>query len=224
MGGYGSGKRYGAKRRVEESLSLTCSWLLQRGFFDLCVGKSEHHTITWNNYRGVPVYNLVIEIECLRIDEVRLYLFSSRQAVHLRPTPQRFGGLRWWFACPGCWRRCAKLYLPRQASVFLCRLCHDLSYVSCIEGKSMTAFLAATSAGFGMTVAETRKAIREDTRARNKWRRRRDRRTSYRGRGRSLPGGREKSLKRTILEAKVASDMARTLRKIGVIESQIDGY
>ena len=146
-----------------------------------------------------------------------LHLFSSRQAVHLRPTPHRFGGLRWWFACPGCWRRCAKLYLPGQASLFLCRICHDLIYTSCIEGKSMAAFLAESSRWFGLTVAELKKEIRDDTRARNRWRRRRDRRPSYRGRGRPLPGGREKSLKRTILEAKVASDMARTLSRAGLV-------
>jgi hypothetical protein len=39
-------------------------------------------------------------------------------------TPCHLGGVRWWFLCPGCNRRCAILY-PR-----LCRLCRNLSYQS----------------------------------------------------------------------------------------------
>lgn len=37
--------------------------------------------------------------------------------VALTSTACTFGGVRWWFLCPGCGRRCAILY-PR-----LCRLC-----------------------------------------------------------------------------------------------------
>jgi hypothetical protein len=69
-----------------------------------------------------------------------------------------------------------------RSSMFLCRICHDLTYRSCIEGKSMTAFLAVTGAPLGLSVADVKREIAEDTRARNKWRRKRDRRASYKGR------------------------------------------
>ena len=41
-----------------------------------------------------------------------------------------FGGYRYWFQCPYCGRRVAKLYKPRNQSRFACRHCHDLSYRS----------------------------------------------------------------------------------------------
>src|SRR5229473_3083320 len=97
------------------------------------------------------------------------------QVVYLHPTDCRFGGQRWWFNSPECVRRSAKLYFRRH-SLFLCRRCHDLTYRSCIEGKSMTAFMAVTGAPLGLSLADVRREIAEDTRARNKWRRKRDRR------------------------------------------------
>lgn len=40
------------------------------------------------------------------------------------------GGVRLWWRCPECSRRCGKLFQPRDASLFACRWCHDLAYVS----------------------------------------------------------------------------------------------
>lgn len=50
-------------------------------------------------------------------------------AVTTRP---HFGGLQWWFQCPGrgCGRRVRKVYLPPRGDYFLCRHCHDLAYTS----------------------------------------------------------------------------------------------
>ena len=56
--------------------------------------------------------------------------------VHLDTTPCNFGGKRWWFKCPHCWRRCQFLYLPPGGNYFLCRLCHNLTYESQQEGKT----------------------------------------------------------------------------------------
>ena len=75
----------------------------------------------------------------------------------------------------------------------------------------MTAFLAVTGAPLGLSVADVKREIAEDTRARNKWRRKRDRRASYKRRPSYQPQIPEKSLKRTMLEAKVMNDMAKLL-------------
>ncbi len=79
----------------------------------------------------------------------------------------------------------------------------------------MTAFLASTAPDFGLTLAGLRNAIREDGRARRNWRRKRDRRFSYKGRRWRLAGSQGKSLKRTVLEAKVANDIGKVLGRIG---------
>ncbi len=57
--------------------------------------------------------------------------------VHLQTTRPNFGGVRWWFSCPGmvggeeCGRRVGKLYLPPGDRYFACRYCLDLTYESC---------------------------------------------------------------------------------------------
>ena len=58
------------------------------------------------SYRGEPV-----EPYLARFDTTRPY----------------FGGLCYWWLCPSCGRRCAHIYGGR---LFLCRLCHNLSYAS----------------------------------------------------------------------------------------------
>ena len=209
MGGYGSGRRYEAKRRVEESITLATSWMLQNNYLDLGVGQRGFHTITWRNYRNELRYVLTADLERVSSYEMRLYLSSTRQLVYLHSTALHFGGVRWWFRCPGCRRRCAKLY-HEPRSVFLCRICHDLTYESCIEGKSTAAFLAVMGAQLGLSVAEVREDIAEDNRTHIKWRRKRDRRASYRGSG-GLQDPQKKSLKRSMLEAKALSDMAKVL-------------
>jgi hypothetical protein len=59
---------------------------------------------------------------------------AVHQRIALTRTRPNFGGLRWWFLCPGdgqpCRRRCHKLYLPAGGRGFACRLCHGLVYSS----------------------------------------------------------------------------------------------
>jgi hypothetical protein len=50
----------------------------------------------------------------------RKWIFS--QWVRITTTPCHFGGVRYWFLCPGCSRRCAILY-PQ-----FCRICGDGRY------------------------------------------------------------------------------------------------
>jgi len=50
--------------------------------------------------------------------------------VELDKTLPHFGGVRYWFICPSCKRRVAKLYVPFRHDRFLCRRCHDLTYQS----------------------------------------------------------------------------------------------
>lgn len=62
--------------------------------------------------------------------------------VRIVSTPCHFGGVRYWFICPGrassgfCGRRVGKLYLPGNATYFGCRHCYNLTYKSCKEHDS----------------------------------------------------------------------------------------
>lgn len=50
-----------------------------------------------------------------------------------------YGGRRWWWLCPLCDRRVAVVYLPNGGQWFTCRLCHRLTYMSCIEHRQSVA-------------------------------------------------------------------------------------
>ena len=52
------------------------------------------------------------------------------QPVELQTTPCRYGGVRYWFSCPRCDRRCGCLYIAPRDSRWACRKCHDLTYKS----------------------------------------------------------------------------------------------
>lgn len=49
--------------------------------------------------------------------------------IYLVSTPCNYGGVRWWFACPGCQRRVQALYInTKKGTKPECRHCLDLNY------------------------------------------------------------------------------------------------
>ena len=56
--------------------------------------------------------------------QATLLLGDLRQTVTLVRKPRRM------FLCPGCNRRCEKLYLPPNGPGFACRSCYSLTYAS----------------------------------------------------------------------------------------------
>jgi hypothetical protein len=95
-----------------------------------CLRPSTVATVTWGN--GASVTS---EVNPDDADAVTLRYRTCagpgiwrdvQQRIPLTTTPGRFGGVRRWFACPGCGGRCAVLYA--LAGVFRCRTCHRLAY------------------------------------------------------------------------------------------------
>jgi hypothetical protein len=64
---------------------------------------------------------------------------SDGQSIRLTTTTVHFGGERFWFICE-CGRRAGKLYLPTGETVFRCRLCYDLTYLSAREHNTQWPF------------------------------------------------------------------------------------
>lgn len=83
------------------------------------------------------------------------------QAVTLEATPANLGGLRLWFCCPGCGRRCGRLYLPPMRHRFLCRGCHFLSYESAQASKASYELFRSRARHFGGTSRWVRELLRE---------------------------------------------------------------
>lgn len=53
---------------------------------------------------------------------------NNQSTINFIETKCNYGGTRWWFECPSCQRRCAKLY--EKNDDFYCRTCLDLEYTS----------------------------------------------------------------------------------------------
>ena len=175
MGGFGSGNHREKKETVDDCLILSCSWLLQHNYLDLAVGAWKDGGITYLNFFGRPAYTLDFRVKRLPEGELLLLLLTTHQLVYLRPTSLRFGGVRWWFLCPKCDRRCAKLYLQSHRSVFLCRICLGVGY-----------FRDETKIE-GYTVHQLAQGLKEECWWRYPpWRRKRDRRPDYKDRGAKL--------------------------------------
>jgi hypothetical protein len=131
MGGCGSGRHNGArKRRVESFLTLDVNVLHRKGA--LTPGASG--TLTWEREGDAQASvdfradsgNLVLSYDNHNGEALR----AVEQCVALSSVPAAFGGARVYFPCPGveCGRRVSVLYFRR--SVFRCRRCHGLAYES----------------------------------------------------------------------------------------------
>jgi hypothetical protein len=179
MGGVGSGRERGfsGKMLVEDCLILNSSWLLQNNYFDVEVGQTAYRSISWTGRYRQDEFGSVLTIWRASYDEMWVELSATHQRIVLRAVPQRFGGQRWYFACPKCAKRCAKLYLP--AGAFFCRACHGLTYESC-----NTRIMSSISALFGCMPKQIRAAFKQQNwwRWPGPWRRKRDRRPGYRDR------------------------------------------
>ena len=68
------------------------------------------------------------EVIFLKISKNWILIKEYDQVVDFDKTNCNFGGWRYWFFCPKCQRRVAKIYLDNKK--FICRKCHELVYVS----------------------------------------------------------------------------------------------
>lgn len=130
MGGFGSGRKFGADCTEDCRLIDVRHWQRQ-GL--LVAGLS--FNCNWTR-RGNPNGSVQVKTET---ELVRLF-YSCRKSggeweqldypVKLQTTVCHYGGVRYWFTCPadGCGRRVAILYLGDK--YFACRHCYKLAYRS----------------------------------------------------------------------------------------------
>ncbi|MGZ8935214.1 MAG: hypothetical protein ACXW04_09955 [Methylobacter sp.] len=135
MGGFGSGRKFGADCTEDYRCLDVRRW--QR---DGLLMPGQNFNWQWTR-NGQPVANINVKID---YGQVRL-IYSSRSnggewekadyPIRLQTTTCNYGGQRYWFTCPirGCGRRVALLYLG--ATYFACRHCYRLTYRSQRETK-----------------------------------------------------------------------------------------
>jgi hypothetical protein len=105
-----------AQLTVEKVFDSDCSGILRQGVEVATFSYArQRRTLTLGHNRGTlhgePLGDRLAEV-----------------SIEVRSQP--FGGVRYWFRCPGCGRRCAILYLPSRPYSFACRWCYGLRYYS----------------------------------------------------------------------------------------------
>lgn len=149
MGGYGSGRRWGAfaKQTVEDCLQLDVNKLARDGLIRRTFASG---SLTWTNtatgkedasagFRLEPFGETGLVFRLIYTVTSRGEKHDVDEPIRLTTTQPHFGGLRWWFLCPlivngqPCGHRVGKLYLPPGANYYGCRHCYDLTYSSAQE-------------------------------------------------------------------------------------------
>ncbi len=179
MGGKGSG-RPRSRDAVEDYISLSLPMLLRNNqLFDVSGGRY----LGWADRSGRTLLELTIEMNPDPIPY--FYIPELGQRLTLQFTAPHFGGIRWWFCCPGpgCGQRRASLYLDAGAREFLCRVCLGLTYKSCQESHGGDSLLAGIAASMGVNFNEVRDALKGVPKLhRRPWVRKRDRRPDHKSR------------------------------------------
>jgi len=147
MGGFGSGRYQGGRRKVTAEESISFGLVAFRGrIYPRSSGSlawtragkvtaSVRYSVAWD---PVPTLTLIYH---RGETDVRI-------PIRLDTTYPALGGLRWWFTCPlivdgvPCNRRVGKLFLPPQAKYFGCRHCHRLTYRSSQKAHEIERYLA----------------------------------------------------------------------------------
>jgi hypothetical protein len=94
---------------------------------------------------------------------MRLYdgVLRVVQKIELVSTEPQYGGVRWWFKCPKCCRRVARLHRPSHTEYFFCRHCYGLTYESVQSSHSPTeAFFKRIACDLNSTLREARRFVR----------------------------------------------------------------
>ena len=132
MGGFGSGSwyRWDSKRTTESQHRIDVRLLKKWGHLD---GSTYCGSWSWSRC-GKQTSSINY-----RVNSERMVLSyrnrprggeweSVEQTIHFDRLPCHYGGHRYWFLCPRCYRRVAVLYGAEK--YFYCRHCYGLTYAS----------------------------------------------------------------------------------------------
>ncbi len=141
---------------VEGSITLNIGLLMRTGLRPLCSGSG---TMQWTSTNSPQpacqfTYQAILNEDTGVVHLTGITWFDPfGKSVRLRDQPIRmvatsppYGGLRWWFLCPGTGQRAMKLYLPRGAHVFASRQAHRLGYAVQRESRMDQAYRKAGKA------------------------------------------------------------------------------
>ena len=150
MGGYGSGRWgwHSKKTTVEDCLKLDIKQFFKHTLPIEAMTRPAYGSgsLQWHNTRtGQEVATIGVHFDSRGHTPKMILDYQVtphggqpqpvKYEVEFTSTPCRYGGVRWWFVCPGrnCHRRVGCLYKPPNSLYFCCRHCHQLTYMASQE-------------------------------------------------------------------------------------------
>jgi hypothetical protein len=142
MGGYGSGRYYrgDTKAKVEDCRSIDANNLARWGY--LHPGGPPAGILRWmrGEYQA-GACNFSVRMDDASPSITFKYKYNDQDhpdvKVYLSSYSPGFGGRRYLFICPHCQRRMRTLHI--RGGEIACRLCHRLTYESCVENHKFDA-------------------------------------------------------------------------------------
>jgi hypothetical protein len=144
MGGHGSG-RPSYRPVAKDGYKLSVFYFQRQGLL-----KGRWGTLSWTNDNTNEALCSISyrsngngeQVWLQYTTTVRGEKHEVNEPVHLTTTRVNFG-LRSWWICPRCKRRCGMLHLPPGAIYFQCLKCYNLTYRSSKEsGRYRTLFVS----------------------------------------------------------------------------------
>ena len=163
MGGYGSGRpSQKFDYTVEDCKVIDIYNVIRPGFAK--PGSGSFGTICWSiNEQPTGSIGYSYQLDTLSPHLRLMYTWNKTVTVDyqlpLTHTKPYFGGIRWWFVCPGsgCGQRVKKLYAAPSSRFFLCRTCQNLTYTSCRQSHLYDRFFSDLAAKFGISAKRLKK-------------------------------------------------------------------
>ena len=162
MGGYGSGRR-GWRPVVEDGLTLNIYRLQKLGMLRPGNWSLQWSRVSTGEKTASISYRIDYDCSTITLSYTKT-VDGEKQSVDedvaLDSTNTNFGGMRYWFLCRKCRRRCGKLYLPNGALYFRCRSCYNLTYESSNESHKFDGLFRHIAGNVGCSITDVKKALK----------------------------------------------------------------
>lgn len=131
--------RPGWKRKAEQSMSFDVRQIARKGL--LRPGAFSWH---WTSNYGERVGSVGVRVASDPERVILTYQWTPYNSeprhvecsLQIERTPCNYGGVRPWFRCPSCGRRCAVVYYGAPGGRYACRRCVRVAYLSQCEDES----------------------------------------------------------------------------------------
>lgn len=131
--------RPGWKRKAEQSMAFDLRQIAKKGL--LRPGAFSWH---WTSNYGEKVGSVGVRVASDPERVILTYQWTPYNSeprhvecsLQIERTPCNYGGVRPWFRCPSCGRRCAVVYYGAPGGRYACRRCVRVTYLSQCEDET----------------------------------------------------------------------------------------